>query len=107
MTERASLKVGATTTSLDATSRTFGVIGDDSTSFVASLLSLPAKESDFSRIEFAEDVGMEIASMTLCLSAQAPVGVSSARKRRPMAIAVMMMKGTMKDTRQATCSVRP
>lgn len=47
------------------------------------------------------------AAMALSLSAHLPVGVSSVNSNIEMATPVMRMKGTMKETRQATWGVRP
>ena len=45
--------------------------------------------------------------MALSLSDHLPVGVSSVKSNMEMATVVMRTNGTMKDTRHATCGVRP
>src|ERR1700710_2857501 len=59
-------------------------------------------------MEVLDDAGVStaIASISFRRSDHFPVGVSSPVKRMPSAITVMIMKGTIKDTRQATWALR-
>lgn len=107
-TPNISFGVGATTTSAVYASRAVGSTGAASRSFLcsdgrepsASFLSLSSELGVW--MELAEDSGSEVASMTLLRSDHLPVGVSSARKSMPRAMAVIMIYGTMNETLHAT-----